>query len=60
LSVTRLTSAGNRVELGDEGGRVVNLKTGREISLERRGGVYIMRMFVADGAAPKPFTRQGA
>jgi hypothetical protein len=60
LSVAHLTSAGNRVELGHASGRVVNLKTGRAIALERRGGVYIMRMYVADNAAPKPFTRQGA
>ena len=62
LSVAHLTSAGNRVELGHDSGRVVNLTAGRVIALERRGGVYIMRMFVADGAAlaPAPFRRQGA
>ncbi len=62
LSVAHLTSAGNRVELGHASGRVVNLTTGRAIALERRGGVYIMRMFVANGVAPAPapFRRQGA
>jgi hypothetical protein len=62
LSVAHLTSAGNRVELGHDSGRVVNLTTGRAIALERRGGVYIMRMFVSDGVAPAPapFCRQGA
>jgi hypothetical protein len=62
LSVAHLTSAGNRVELGHDSGRVVNLTTGRAIALERRGGVYIMRMFIADGVAPAPapFRRQGA
>ncbi len=60
LSVAHLTGAGNRVELGHASGRVVNLKTGRTIALERRGGVYIMRMYLADGAAPAPFHRQGA
>jgi hypothetical protein len=34
------------------------LATGRSIALERRGGVYIMRMYLADGAAPAPFQRQ--
>ena len=60
LSVTHLTSAGNRVELGHASGRVVNVKTGRAIALERRGGVYIMRMYIAEGngAAPAPFRRQ--
>jgi hypothetical protein len=58
LSVAHLTSAGNRVELGHASGRIVNLATGRAIALERRGGVYIMRMHVADGVAPAPFRRQ--
>jgi hypothetical protein len=60
LSVTHLTAAGNRVELGHTDGRVVNLTTGRSIALERRGGVYIMKMFIADEVAPAPFRRQGA
>jgi hypothetical protein len=60
LSVAHLTAAGNRVELGHTDGRVVNLSTGRTIALERRGGVYILRMFIADAAAPLPFRRQGA
>ncbi len=53
-----LTSAGNRVELGHASGRVVNLATGRAIALERRGGVYVMKMYVADGVTPAPFRRQ--
>jgi hypothetical protein len=60
LSVAHLTAAGNRVELGHTDGRVVNLSTGRTIALERRGGVYILKMFIADAAAPLPFRRQGA
>ena len=60
LSVSHLTSAGNLVQLGDTDGNVVNLATGRSIALERRGGVYIMKMWVPDAAAPPPFGRQGA
>ena len=60
LSVAHLTLAGNRVELGHKGGRVVNLTTGRAIALERRGGVYILKMYLADGVSPAPFRRQGA
>ena len=60
LSVAHLASAGNRVELGEHDGRIVNLTTGRTIALEKRGGVYILRMFIADGEAPLPFHRQGA
>jgi hypothetical protein len=60
LSVAHLTSAGNKVELGHADGRIVNLTTGRSIALERRGGVYILKMYIADAAAPMPFQRQGA
>ncbi len=58
LSVAHLAAAGNRVELSHANGRVVNLATGRSIALERRGGVYIMRMHIAGGASPAPFRRQ--
>ena len=60
LSVAHVTSAGNLVELGDTSGRVISLSTGRSIGLERRGGVYILNMYIADAAAPLPFQRQGA
>ncbi len=60
LSVARLTAAGNRVELGHADGRIVNTTSGRSIALERRGGVYIMKMFLADPVVPAPFRRQGA
>ena len=60
MSVAHLTAAGNRVELGHADGRIVSLSTGRTIAIERRGGVYILNMFVADGPAPLPFGRQGA
>jgi hypothetical protein len=59
LSVAHLTAAGNICELGHTDGRIVNIATGRTIALERRGGVYIMKMFIPD-AAPLPFRRQGA
>jgi hypothetical protein len=58
LSVAHLAAAGNRVELGHDSGRVVSLATGRTIALERRGGVYVMRMYIADGVPPAPFRRQ--
>ncbi len=60
LSVAHLTAAGNRVELGHTDGRIVNITSGRSIALERRGGVYIMKMFLADPVLPAPFRRQGA
>jgi hypothetical protein len=60
LSFAHLTAAGNKVELGAHDGRIINLSTGRTIALEKRGGVYLLKMFVADVQAPLPFRRQGA
>jgi hypothetical protein len=60
LSVAHLTAAGNKVELGANDGRIVNLLTGRTIALEKRGGVYLLKMFIPDGVAAAPFGRQGA
>jgi hypothetical protein len=60
VSVAHLTSAGNVVQLGDTDGHVINQRTGRCISLERRGNIYYMQMFIPDAAAPLPFRRQGA
>jgi hypothetical protein len=57
ISVAHLAAAGNTVELGAEGGRIVNKTTGREISLLRRGGVYILQMRVPQAS---PFARPGA
>jgi hypothetical protein len=58
LSVAHLTAAGNRVELGANDGRIINLLTGRTLALEKRGGVYLLKMYVKDGVLP--FGRQGA
>jgi hypothetical protein len=60
LSVAHLTEAGNVVTLGDKSGKVVNATTGKTIALERRGRVYIMKMFIPDAVAQPPFRRQGA
>ena len=60
LSVAHLTEAGNVVSLGDKDGQVVNVATGKTIALERRGRVYIMKMFIPEAAAQPPFRRQGA
>ena len=60
LSVAHLTAAGNKVELGANDGRIISLSTGWTIALEKRGGVYLLKMFLADGVPPPPFRRQGA
>ena len=52
LSVGHLAEAGNRVELGAKGGRIVNIATGRAMALTRRGGVYVLRLRVS--GFPRP------
>ena len=59
ISVAHLASAGNKVELGPKDGRIYNTNTGREMKLEKRGGVYLLKMWVTGDTAP-PFRRQGA
>jgi len=52
LSVSHLAQAGNRVELHDSGGRIVNTTTGKTMKLTRRGGVYVLRLRVS--GFPRP------
>ena len=58
ISVTQLTSAGHRVVLGDTGGQIVHVASGRTIDLVKRGGVYLLLMNVGIGVA-SGFPRQG-
>jgi len=53
LSVSHLARVGNVVELHADGGRITNPTTGKTMELERRGGVYLLRLRVAG------FSRQG-
>ena len=53
LSVSHLTQVGHRVELDQKGGRILNPTTGRALQLQRRGGVYVLRLRVSG------FPRQG-
>ena len=59
LSTADLTAAGSKVEVADDGGKVVNKVTGKEIKIERRGNAYILRMWVEGNEQPV-FTRQGS
>ena len=52
IAVSHVTRAGNKVELGSDGGVITNIKTGRTIKLIRKGGVYVVRMWVVPGDGP--------
>jgi hypothetical protein len=53
IAVSALTKAGNTVELYETGGLIH--RSGKTTNIERRGGTYILRMWVAED-----FPRQGA
>ena len=64
IAASQLAEAGNEIRLSKTWGKIVNLTTKKEIHLVRRGGVYILRMWVRDdvsrpGPAEAGFTRQG-
>ena len=53
LSVPRLTSTGHSVRFNEQGGTITHPGRKGAISFKRRGGLYILDMWVA------PFRRQG-
>ena len=46
IAVTHLAACGNKVILGKDGGVIENAVTGRKTKIFRKGGVYVMRMWV--------------
>jgi len=47
LAASQLAAAGNRVTFDADGGTVENVASGKRFNLQRRGGVYVLRMWVA-------------
>ena len=68
VAVSHLSASGHKVILGKDGGEIVHTGTGRKIHLHRRGGVYVLRMWVPvpgaergrDNKAASGFPRPGA
>ena len=68
VAVSHLSASGHKVVLGKDGGEIVHLSSGRKIRLHRRGGVYVLRMWVPaagtaqgrDDRAASGFPRPGA
>ena len=63
LAVSQLTKAGNVLSLEQDGGEIRNRTTGKRIKLQRKGGVYTLRMWVPQSEEEKNhetvFTRRG-
>ena len=53
LSVTSITGKGSKVIFDDKGGQVVGPDGSKTIRFHRRGGVYVLDLWVP------PFQRQG-
>ena len=70
LSVSQLAATGHKVHFDEKGGTIRHEKSGREIKLIRRSGLYILRIWVEpgsksaeaqnDGSKTTGFTRPGA
>ena len=46
IAASQLGAAGNKVELEEHDGSITHKQSGRKIPLQRKGGVYIMRMYI--------------
>jgi hypothetical protein len=46
ISASQLAASGNHVIFDRKGGRIENPLTGRSMQLHRRGGVFILKMWV--------------
>ena len=60
IAVSALAKDGNVVELYQDRGKITHEDSGKVTSIERRGGTYVLRMWVPANGAEAPFQRQGA
>ena len=60
IAASQLGAAGNKVELEEHSGSITHKQRKRNIPLQRKGGVYIMRMYIsAANAGASGFPRPG-
>ena len=60
IAVSYLTAARNEVIFEKDGGWVKHKETGRSIRIQRKGGVYVMRMWVPQKSETSPGGGKGA
>ena len=46
ISASQLAAAGNQVVFSKRGGEIIHEKTGRRTKLHKRGGIYVLRMWI--------------
>ena len=59
IAVSALAKAGNTVELTEDGGTITHRATGKVTGIQRRGGTYVLRMWVPADDVQGPFPRPG-
>jgi hypothetical protein len=63
IAVAKVAAGGNVVELGEHGGTITHKKSGQVTKVHRRGGVYVLKMWVMPEPKDTPkhlgFPRQG-
>ena len=52
IAVSHLSAAGNKVIFTKPGGEIVNIASGKKIKIQRKGGVYVLRMWVPGPTTP--------
>jgi hypothetical protein len=52
IAVSHLSAAGNEVTFTKTGGKIVNTVSGKTIAIQRKGGVYVLRMWVPGPTGP--------
>jgi len=59
FAASELTAAGNDIILRKKDGEIRNRKTGKRIHLQKKGGVYVLKMWVANHTLASDFPGQG-
>ena len=54
IAASQLAAAGNRVTFKAQGGVIKHIKTGRKMMLVKKGGIYVLQMWVAANAPSFP------
>ena len=54
IAASQLAAAGNRVTFKAQGGEIEHSKTGRKMMFVKKGGIYVLQMWVAANAPSFP------
>ena len=43
-----MVASGHKVIFSEEGGEIIHVKSGRRTALHKRGGIYVLRMWIPE------------